>query len=269
MDIALIQKTAIQAAGGHLLTKGAADLVILSPGETLESLERFQLERGRLRGSLNTRSLADFATYIQANGDALNGAGFVDIDRMTATVFLNIGNADNPGHCDWRATLTMKANAAYAAMLNVSGKELKQAELIDWLEDWSDFVKPIYGDETSSLSRAITSIRKLKITMKGESTNNVGDFGSSRSAMEEVEASSSDVLPNHFAFTAIPYEALSERVFSLKLSVLTGGAEPRLVLRLQQREQWVETIGQEFKTVLTDAIQDVVPLTIGTFDPGK
>lgn len=269
MDIELIQQTAVKAAGANRLKKHDADLVVLSAGDALESLERFQLERGRLRGSLNTRSLADFATYTQANGDALNGAGFVDIDRMTATVFLNIGNADNPGHCDWRASLTMKANAAYAAMLDISGKELKQSQLIDWLEDWSDFVKPLYEDGPTALSRAIGSIRKIKIATRAESTNDVRDFGSSRSAMEEVEASSSDALPNYFAFTAVPYEGLSERVFSLKLSVLTGGAEPKLVLRLQQREQWVETIGQEFKQVLTTAIAGVVPLTIGTFDPGE
>ncbi|WP_333679920.1 DUF2303 family protein [Dyella sp.] len=267
-DIKLIQDTAVTAAGARRFRADQADLITLAKDEHLESLEPYQGSRQRFRGSLKTNSLLDFASYVKAQTAGIY-PGFVDVDRMAATVFFNLGDEEFPGHADWRATLSMQPTAAYLALTQANGRRFSQADLIDWLEDWHHVLNVEFADGNNSLARAITAIRKLKITTKAEETHVKGDFTASRGALEEVEASSSDALPTAFFLVTTPYDSLSERTFTLKLSVLTGGDKPALVLRWLQKEQVQEDIAHEFKQVLGDQLGDSATLTIGTFEPGK
>jgi uncharacterized protein YfdQ (DUF2303 family) len=275
-NIELIQNTAVAAAGQHLLRlPSMPDGIVLTGDQKVQSLEPFQLQRARYRGQLRTNSLADFASYVKAAVPAgvAQAVGFVNVEKMAATVYFNLGTVDQPGHGDWMATLTMQATAAFSAMLAIDGKKFGQAELIEWLEDWSDVLVADFDSSvdiarnTNTLTKAIAALRKLKITAKGESTHNHGDFKGSSSTLEEVEASSQDVLPIGFRLAAEPYEGLSLRSFFLKLSVLTGGDKPQLVLRWKRKESQIEEIAREFKHVLGDQLGEVTPLTIGTFSP--
>lgn len=270
-NIELIQKTAIEAAGQRLLTpagKNSPSAIVLDSDEKLFSLESFQAGRDRYRGALKTTSIDDFASYVKLSaGTPPAAVGFVDVANMASTVFFNLGTVDAPGHGDWRALLTMQPTAAFKALGLIDGAKCDQKALTDWLEDWSDFLVADFAEGDATLVRAIAALRKLKISTKAEATSNVGDFNASRSAMEDVEASSQDLLPIGFRLATEPYEGLSSRSFSLKLSVLTGGEKPLLVLRWQRKEAAIEAIAREFKSVLAAKIGDGVPLTIGTFTP--
>jgi uncharacterized protein YfdQ (DUF2303 family) len=278
-NIELIQKTAVEAAGKQLLTLGRAtqpNLIVLASDQKLHSLERFNVGRERYRGALATTSIDDFSSYVDSANPhedipGFGAVGFVDIDNMAAKVFFNLGTVESPGHGDWNATLTMQPTAAYKALHAIDSQRLDQTKLTEWLEDWSDFLVADFPPDAagdSTLVRAVASIRKMKISNKSESTSNVGDFAAQRSAMEEVEAKSADLLPVGFRLATEPYEGLSTRSFALKLSVLTGGEKPLLVLRWQRKEAAIEAIAREFKSVLASKLGEKVPLTIGNFNPG-
>lgn len=274
-NIQLIQETAVEAAGKRLLTIEGTVLAaaILNDNQKLTSLEAFREHRFRFRGSFETASLLDFCDYVAgvATDTGSSVPSFVDIDSMRAVAFFNLGDFGAPGHGDWTGSLQMKATAAYQALRQIDGKPLEQNALINWLEDWNDVLVADFAEGDSTLARAIASIRKMKISTKAESTHDTGDFNARRSALEEVEASGADAMPTGFRMATEPYDGLSSRSFSLKLSVLTGngGDKPRLSLRWLRKEATVEAIAREFKTVLADKLGDHVDLTIGTFSVGK
>ncbi|MGO4700248.1 DUF2303 family protein [Dyella sp. 2RAB6] len=271
-NIQLIQDTAVEAAGKRLLTVGSTVIAaILNDNQKLTSLEPFQDGRFRYRGSFDTSSLDDYCAYVCTVAEASVVPAFVDVDRMRAVAYFNLGTANTPGHGDWTGSLGMKATAAYQALNQIDGKPQSQVALINWLEDWNDVLVADFDDNNSSLQRAIASIRKMKISSKAESTHTTGDFNSNRSAMEEIEASGAEALPTGFRLATEPYEGLSSRSFALKLSVLTGNGvdKPNLVLRWLRKESTVEAIAREFKSVLAEKLGDRVALSIGTFNVGK
>jgi len=83
--------------------------------------------------------------------------------------------------------------------------------------------------------------------------------------MEEIEAASAEARLDSLHFRFVPYEGLGERVFTLKLSILTSGDKPTLKLRWVGQEQQVEEIAQEFKSVLAQEVGGAASLTLGTF----
>jgi hypothetical protein len=58
---------------------------------------------------------------------------------MTARSVFNIGTLDNPGHADNVASITLKKTAPFRALLQIDGRRLKQKQIAEWLEDWSDY----------------------------------------------------------------------------------------------------------------------------------
>lgn len=295
--IALIQNTAVEAQKANLLKTHTPSIVLRNDDgqQQVVSLEPFAAHRSRFRGTYSTASLHDFAQYtIERPG----GEGFILPDKLSATIIFNLRVNDigtpihdrsepsHAGHGDHRAVLGLKASPAYAAMCDATADEdrrngikqrqFEQKPLIEWLEDWWDYLAADYPDaETGSgsdplrMRQALNALRKVKVKATGESVHTDKDFGSSRSAMEDVEASSEVGLPRGFRFTCKPSDDLDERVFYLRLGVLTGEEKPKFVLRWSKREADVEAIGQNFKAKLLDAIGDKATMLLGTFDPGK
>lgn len=266
MDASAIQKIAgLALAATAIPDEHTGKAIALHRDVELYDMEHFGAGRRRFRGTLNTTSLTDFIAYVKAH----RGEGFIDAERLSATVFFNLGDASAPGHGDWRAILTMKATAAFAALRKLDGQQQTQRSLIDFLEDWGQFLTPYGQDgaENPSMAKAIAAIRSVTIKATSETETNQGDFNASRSALDEIEARSRHTLPGGFVFTTEPYLGLPSRDFKLRLSVLTDAKEPRLVLRMVQREAQDEAIAQDFKRVLIEEIGEAATLTIGTFAP--
>ena len=100
-----------------------------------------------------------------------------------------------------------------------------------------------------------------------ESDHAVSETRTSRSAMDQIEATSKETLPASLVFSVVPYEGLSVRNITLRVSVITSGTQPMLKLRWIGEEVQREEIAQEFKSVLDTQIGAATPLTLGTFDP--
>lgn len=232
----------------------------------IHPLEPYAPGRFRFRGSMKTASIADFIAYVKQR----KGEGYIDGDSLTAKVYFNLGDSENPGHADWHASLALKPTAAYVALQNVDGKKLGQQDAVDFLEDWMPNILGI-GQEGESLAvpRCIGILRKISIEAKSKVETEQSNFKGAQSAFESIEATSENGLPEGFTFSCTPYLGLPERTFMLRLSVLTESATktPRLVLRLVKLEAEKEAIVQDFKELLIREVGDAAALTIGTFSP--
>jgi uncharacterized protein YfdQ (DUF2303 family) len=191
--IQLIQDTAIDASGNRIPPDLAGRLIAVPTDYVVHDLEKYMDGRERFRGALRTDSLADFIAYVKRRANGTDGAveanehpltlvpGFIDADKLSATVLFNLGNVDRPGHADDTATLALKASAPYTAVLAVSGNPRTQKDAIDWLEDWSEHVE--FADENGGklgAAAAIAAIRRITITSKTESTSSQEQFRASR-----------------------------------------------------------------------------------------
>lgn len=260
--IQIIQNTAVQAAHPHRLETHTPAL--FHDGKIV-STEHLQEGRARYRGQFSTDSIEAFANYAKAN---TSGQGFIDIDSMSAQIFFNLGTPDQPGHGDWRANLKLRPTAEYQAMLAINGKKFLQRDLVEWLEDWGAYCAAVNADmQHIPAPKALAAIRNITIKASSESNHQEKDFGARRSAVEEIEATAENGIPYAIGFACIPYPGLAQRSFTLRVSVLTTGDKPQLVLRPIGLESAQEAIAKEFQQVLTDHIGDAASLVLGKFTP--
>jgi len=258
-----IQTTALAAALTQRLTETDCPIAILPKDFAIHSLEPYQSTRNRYRGQFSTTSLTDFAEYTSVwDADAC----YIDAENMTAISIINQGTQDMPGHCDHRAALTLQQSAPYRALLKINSARLTQRELAEWLEEWRDCLQ---YDAPEEIKPMIAAIRRLTVTAKAEQTRLEGNFGSSRTALESIDAKGADAeLPPFISFSCLPYEALSEHTFILRLSLITGETAPLLCLKIQQADTAVEQIAQDFKETLRDMIDTKkTDIYIGRFAP--
>ena len=269
--IKLIQESAIDASTSRIPGDFEDRIIALPTDYALHDLERYADGRARFRGALQTDSLADFTGYIKQRREHDGGSafpGFVNAEKLAATVYFNLGSSASPGHADDLATLALKPSAPYAGMLAVNGRPMPQKDAIDWLEDWAEHVRFFVHDGVEvSPSAAVTSLRKITIKSTTEATSSQEDFRATRSALEDVEARGASHLPTELHFTCTPYAGLPSRTFRLRLAVLTSGDKPQLVLRVRNLEAEKEAIAQDFKRALLSELEGVATLTIGTFTP--
>ena len=260
----LIQQTTIAAAGRDLPAVGP--VVVVPQHFNVVDLERYQEGRNRFRGTYSTHSLVDFGAYVVERA-APDARGFIDQDAMSCTVLFNLGTPDEPGHADDRAMLRLKPSAAFAAVQAICGENLAQKSMSDWIEDWNQHLAA--SDEhgaTMSIAKAIAAVRTITVKASSESDHAVGEIRASRSTMDQIEASSKETLPAWLDFKVVPFEGLSEQVIRLRVSVITGGAQPVLKLRWIGEEAQREAIAQEFKAVLDNKVGTAAKLSLGTFD---
>lgn len=268
-----IESQAVIAAAKSITIENGTTIAVLPENIRLHTMEVFQPLRDRFRGSMATHSIQDFAKYVEHHetddGAPVDPRGFIDQDAMRATIIFNLGAPGAAGHGDDTATLTLKPTAAYAALQGIVGKALAQQALAEWLEDWLPNVEAVAGETDLPMLQAINAVRRMTIKATSQRDSNVGDFSSSRSAMDEIEARSQDTLPSAFVFTTVPFEGLQPANITLRLSVITGRDEPLLKLRWVGEEAQREEFAREFKAVLDQQVGGFVPLTIGTFALGK
>lgn len=263
-----IEELAVAAAGK--LNENAGNAVVIAKGDYVAiDTEQFQSGRRRFRGKLATTSLADFILYVKTRTEGANIApGFIDADRLSATVIFNLGTVERPGHGDDTATLGLKASPAYAAILAVHGTTLQHADALNWLQDWVDHIT--YADEDGNDMPApatYNALRKLTISAKSDATSEERAHGASRSALEEVEARGAGALPAFLRFTCTPYAGLPDRVFYLRVNVRDNNGKPVLQLRIRNLDSEKEAIAQDFKAELLRELEGRAALVIGTFTP--
>jgi uncharacterized protein YfdQ (DUF2303 family) len=267
-DAAIVAALAVEAANANKLDT-PTPAVILRGDQKIQSTEHLLGNRARFRGVMATTSLADFVAYTK---ERPGGRGFIHPEEPKAMLFFNIGTVDNPGHCDDRAVLELKETAALRALRAIDGRQQTQKAAAEWLEDWAAELELSATDSDGSpvpLAGAIRAIGSITVKTIQEATSEVRDFGAKRSALEEIEARATgyNSLPAKIHFSVQPCPGLPKRGGTLRVSLLTGGDKPQLVLRFIGREQFDEGVIRDFKAALVDEIGDAASLVIGVFNP--
>ncbi|EBX6544142.1 YfdQ family protein [Klebsiella pneumoniae] len=229
----------------------ACPTALLPQNTSIESLERFALERFRFRGAMDTTSIDDFVRYSVAYAQEEEKARcFIDADNMLARSIFNIGTLDKPGHADNVASIKLKKTAPFRALLAINGDHLNQKQIAEWLEDWSDYLLAFdAGGNTMTIAQAAQAVRRVTIQQATQADHEDSDFSGKKSLMQSIEASSKEVMPVAFEFKCVPYEGLGERRFSLRNSLLKS-SDPVFVLRIVQLEAQEEAIANEFRDLL-------------------
>ncbi|HBR3350452.1 TPA: DUF2303 family protein [Klebsiella pneumoniae] len=229
----------------------ACPTALLPQNTSVESLERYSLERFRFRGAMDTTSIDDFVRYSVAYAQEEEKARcFIDADNMLARSIFNIGTLDNPGHADNVASIKLKKTAPFRALLATNGDQLNQKQIAEWLEDWSDYLLAFDASgNTMTIAQAAQAVRRVTIQQATQADHEDSDFSGKKSLMQSIEASSKEVMPVAFEFKCVPYEGLGERRFSLRNSLLKS-SDPIFVLRIVQLEAQEEAIANEFRDLL-------------------
>jgi uncharacterized protein YfdQ (DUF2303 family) len=238
-------------------------LLALPESFNIHSLEKHNASRWRFRGQLETKSIDAFASY--ATNNAEDGAAtFIDADAMKAKLVINLGSKSAPGHCDHYARVSLEKSAPYLSLLAINDTRKSQKEIAEFIEDWRNFLTASSEEneegnfEPISIIKALHAVRKITIEAKSTSDSEQRTFGASSASMESIDVKSLDMPPAFFHFTVEPYLGLSERIFTLRLSVITDRV-PVLVLRIVRFEEHKEQMAKEFQAVIENRLQDIEP----------
>jgi uncharacterized protein YfdQ (DUF2303 family) len=264
---------AVQAETIQQFLQAQTDGTVVALPDTIQvcDLENYLENRRRYRGTLSTTVLTEFVEFVTKTSDNYNiqvesYPCFVDPDDMKARAFFNLGDVDAPGHGDHSALLTLKQTQAYKELLKANGAKFDQRALAEWMEDWVDVLSATtQSGQDLPMGNAVAAIRRITIGAKAESTSEEQSFSSRRSAMAEVEAQNKDQLPAFLKFTCEPYQGLDERVFTLRLNVITGDT-PRIGARIVRLETAEEEMAKEFEQKLRKGFEDTAVQTyVGVF----
>lgn len=260
----LAQAEAITAAA-EVIRSDAPDQLIALPNEfTIHDTEKYSVYRRRMRGTMETSVIADFAKYVAANKES-GATVFVDQDTMTAIAVLNLGIPDEPGHTDNRARLCAKRTAAYCALMGMVGRPLEQSTAAEFCEDWAPMVTFFKDNETVSPTQAIAAIRKITVESMRKLEAQETQLSASKSTFESVKASSGELpLPTHMYFVCPPHFGFDAHTFVMRVSVVTSNDKPRLVFRIVNLEAHTEEMAIEFAKRVGLAV-DEVPVLIGSY----
>ncbi len=260
-----------EITAAHLATTAALDqpgaVISLPEHFKLHDLEAFLPQRRRARGKMTTAYVQPFADYTTAYAGP-GAVVFVNADEMSATGVLDLGTVEKPGHAGNLAVLSPKKTAAYAALCSVNGQPKSQQALAEFFEDWGVLAAMTFANEqTASITpaQALAAIRRITIESARKVDNEEKALSASRTAFESVAATSAEPIPTVISFTCQPYADLQPRNFTLRLSILTPGDKPALVLRIQNLETHIEQMGGELAGLVHDAMKGATPVLLGSY----
>jgi len=241
--------------------KDGVNLVVLPKDYVVSDLEKHQPKPSMFRGLFRTESFKDFVAYTNSNLN-YNSRVFVDPDKFTALAILDMGTIPEPEWGKHRAKLSLKKTAEFSAVLDMAGRNHKQLELVDFIEDFSENI--IFQDGTG---QAILAIRNMTVTAKSEKESNLGDFKSTASKYDEIEVKSKgSALPESFTFSCAPFLGFEPVVITCKLRAVTDGDKLTLTYRIMAKDRMFDTLSEEFKDLLKDQITDGISISLGEID---
>lgn len=189
---------------------------------------------------------------------------------MAAEAYFNLGKESEPGHGDDTAEIALKPSAAYQALLRINDTRLDQQPAAEFLEDWQAFIGLITGDQQEDITVkvAANALRNIKVEATSSTESEVHNFGRERSARESIQAQTKGSRPSFIEFSCEPYAGMPMRTFVLRVGILTS-SDPKVVLRIINKENHEEEMAQEFKDILRKKLDDKANVYVGSFRVGK
>lgn len=242
---ALQEGQSIRQANAAMSTSAAARHVVALPSDYKQhDLEKFEPQRRRARGKMETPDLQSFADYTTAHAEG--GASiFIEPENMRATAVLNLGQPDAPGQADNKACYAPVTTAAYNALNRMTAGKNSQKDVAEFLQDWTEHITCFNDEGEITPPRAVAAVRKISIEAIRKLENEEQSLRTTRSAFEDITATSKEPLPTLIYFRCQPYADLQERQFVLRLGVLTGDDKPTITLRVIRRELHQHEMAEE------------------------
>jgi uncharacterized protein YfdQ (DUF2303 family) len=161
--------------------------------------------------------------------------------------------------------------AVYKALLvYASGQGYAQKVVAEFLEDWAGYIECFAenGIEIRT-SQAVAAVRKITIESMKKLESEEKSLGATKSAFESVQASSTESLPTVIRFVCAPYDEFDQRVFMLRLGVLTGEATPKVNLRIIKLEEHQEEMAAELAGMVRNEFDNEIPVILGSYSRGN
>ena len=231
-------------------------VMVLPDGFHVEDLESKMEFRTSYRAQYKTKSIQDFTIYSKEFSQE-GSKCFVDSDQMTAKVIFDLGTTDKPLHQKNTASLKIDKTAAFMALLRICNSKQTQKEAADFIEDWAENITVLLKDGTEiSPGAASNKLRSITIEQVKNIDSKVEDFSESMTQFEKIEAKNQDSIPARIQFSCIPFHGLGERLFEIRLGILTGEQKPTISLRIIKLEAQEEDMALEFKEILEDKLTE-------------
>lgn len=269
MDNTAIKEINDQAATIHLNKGIKTDVPVayLPSNFAVHSLEKYQEQKSRFTGQFDADTVGSFATYYAEMIPAEEFPHvFIDGNTMTARTFFDLGDMVTPLHGEHRALLALEMSAAYKAFDSITGNLISQRVAAEFVEDWRDAITAFdaEGDPIDS-KKLVATIRRITIEQQAKADSSVGQFSSSRSAIEQIDAKSAEgSLPAELVFTCEPYQSLPPMEFRFRMAIHTGEAVKFTFHRVRE-EMDQERIATEFISVLENDLPSETMILLGKF----
>ncbi|RZG47018.1 DUF2303 family protein [Acinetobacter wuhouensis] len=262
-----IKNLAIAAQGTMpIQVDGDASIAIVPEGFKVISTEKFNQLRDRFRGVYATLSIQSFVEYI-TNRNLKGVKAFVSTTNgLRAESIFNLGDEGEAGHADDLANLTLEKKPEFKALERADGQRFDQQDLIDWLDDWADFVSAHNSVGLIPHDKAIRALRKVKINRGHEVDSSVHDLGYKASVTEQVGATGVDEnLPEYFIMKTESYKGLEVADLKISLRISTKDTSPTFVLRFVGKDAHEQQRAEEFIELLENQLAGNVDFYQGTF----
>lgn len=260
----LQQSAAITEANHEVPVHG---LTALPNDFQLHDLERHLETRRRARGTFATPFVKSFCDYTKRHAEA-GATVFVDPGTLGAKAILNMGTPEAPGHTDNHAALTLVKTTPYLALSQIAnGAGQSQRSVAEFLEDWQHLIQCFAETAEVKAHQAIAAVRRITIESMRKLESEEQSLSATRSALESVTASSKEPIPTVIYFRCKPYAELAERLFVLRLGILTGDKAPTISLRIVKHEEHAEAMCEELAGAIAASLTTDTPLpvVIGTY----
>ncbi len=233
-----------------------ASIAIIPSDFSIHSTEKFNPYRDRFRGRFSTTIIDAFVAYVSdRNIEGLKS--FIRTSNgLSAETFFNIGDEITPGHGDDTARLSLEKTPEFEALISIDGGRFSQRELIDWLDDWADFVKPHDANGEVSLEKALRAIRNVKIGRSRDVDSDVRDMGHKLSVIEAAEAEGVvEGLPTHFILSTESYKGLPVEAIKISFRISTKDDVPTFLLRFVGRDAHNQLRADQFTEILENELK--------------
>lgn len=261
---ALSQHSCLDAA--NFIGAGCSIPAVIMPSERqVASLEHLLDSPVFHRVTYNTERLDDFCRYV-GNARRDGTAVFVKPDGSGAQAIIDFGDHDHPQWQRHKAGLNMKHTAEFAACLGINGKAMTQRQIIEWLEDWGHIASGVNAaGESLTVPRIIAALRRIDLKASRAASHEDRNFGATRTAMEEIEASSGDgAMPDIIKIVCQVYPCTKQREVTLRLSLLTGDDKPTLKARIIGLDTINKEVAEEIEMEIITRLGDSSSVFVGS-----
>lgn len=232
-----------------------ANVIAINKNINLVDMEQFEDGKRRKTGSYRTCSVADFARFVKDESQPENCKIFVKDLQMIAIAYLNYGvDGYKQGKLDYTARVDLRKTPIFDKLSDIHDRLMSQSDFIDFLTDYAPILEADDAEgKALSMGQAINQLRNVNIDETKNSTNEVQNFGETRSTFEKVQARTASSMPVAFAVEDSCYQSLPITNVTMRLVIVAKDGKPYFkllinaldLLQLDRANKFVELINAD------------------------